>query len=366
MLLPHGILKNVLYKHFCAGESANEVKSTFKDIKNMGFRGVTLTYSKEGPARSSEEDDLPNAQSQGVNAEIEAWHQGVLQTSRMVSNGDFLALKLTGAGIAVTTALSLNKPLPTQMESALLHICDEAISRGVNIFLDTEQHHVQPGIDRVALDLMRRYNHGDSAVLFNTYQAYLKSASRTLLDHLNSAKQGNFTIGIKLVRGAYMSTEPRHLIHNTKDETDVAYDLIAKGLIQGQFAGWKQNESFSSPRLQLFLATHNRTSALKAQDLQSSRSKTELPVDRIQYGQLLRMADEVSFTLLQLHDETTQTCEVYKCLTWGAIDDCLLYLVRRASENRDAASRTLSEYQSLRREAIRRLRGVFSFRTAAE
>ncbi|KAL7940209.1 FAD-linked oxidoreductase-like protein [Trichoderma barbatum] len=362
----HSILKNVLYNHFCAGENANEVKATIQNIKDMGFRGVILTYAKEGPGRAFDEKDVVDLKSQRVDAEIEGWHQGVLQTVQMIGKGDFLALKLTGAGAAVTRALSSCKPLPTQMERALMNLCDEAIRRRVNIFLDAEQQHVQPGIDKVTLDLMRRYNQGDVAVVFNTYQAYLKSTAGTLFDHLHCAKQEGFTIGIKLVRGAYMSTEPRHLIHDTKTETDASYDLITESLIQGQFAGWKQNGSFSSPKIQLFLATHNRTSTLKAQELQQSRSNAGLPRIPVQYGQLLGMADEVSFTLLQRNEKDTKSYghlenEVYKCLTWGTIGDCIFYLLRRANENKDAVSRTLAEYYALRREVLRRIKNVFAF-----
>lgn len=278
---------------------------------------------------------------------------------------NFWGNRLTGAGEAVTTALSSVKPLPKQMESAVLDVCDEAISRHVNVFLDAEQHHVQPGIDKVALNLMRRYNRKGVAVVFNTYQGYLKSAPRILLDHLHIAREERFVLGIKLVRGAYMSTEPRHLIHDTKEETDISYDSIAEGPIQGQYASWTQDEVFSSPKLELFLATHNLPSTLKAQKLQTSRMHAQLPIIRIQYGQLLGMADEVSLTLLQLNQEDASdkrlaATEVYKCLTWGTLNDCIFYLLRRANENKDAVTRTLAEYKALKREIVRRMTSIFS------
>ncbi|KAL7917254.1 FAD-linked oxidoreductase-like protein [Trichoderma austrokoningii] len=361
----HTTLKSFLYSHFCAGENASEVKATIQNMKNMGFRGVILTYAKETSGKDFKDDKLSNDKSQSVDSEITAWHQGVLQTVRMIGDGDFLALKLTGAGEAVTTALSAGKLLPEQMESALLDVCDEAISRHVNVFLDAEQHYVQSGIDKVALNLMRRYNRGGVAVVFSTYQAYLKSAPRILLDHLHKAREERFVIGIKLVRGAYMSTEPRHLIHDTKEETDLFYDRIAEGLIQGQYASWAQDETFNSPKLELFLATHNLPSTLKAQKLQKSRMHAQLPLIRIQYGQLLGMADEVSLTLLQLNQEDASdkqlaATEVYKCLTWGTLSDCIYYLLRRANENKDAVTRTLAEYNALKREVLRRMMGVFS------
>lgn len=90
--LLHSIVKNVLYNQFCAGENASEVKATIQNIKTMGFRGVILTYAKEGPGKSDEKDQ-GDPESQQADAEIEAWHQGVLQTVQMIGDGDFLALK---------------------------------------------------------------------------------------------------------------------------------------------------------------------------------------------------------------------------------------------------------------------------------
>jgi hypothetical protein len=76
------------------------------------------------------------------------------------------------------------------------------------------------------------------------------------------------------------------------------------------------------------------------------------------------MADEVSFTLLQLNKQDTlseglATSDVYKCLTWGTINDCIFYLLRRANENKDAVSRTLAEYKALKREVLRRITTFF-------
>lgn len=89
----HTMLKNLLYNHFCAGENASQVKATIQNIKNMGFRGVILTHAKETSGKTSNEKNLSNDESQSVDTGIMAWHQGVLQTVRMIGDGDFLALK---------------------------------------------------------------------------------------------------------------------------------------------------------------------------------------------------------------------------------------------------------------------------------
>lgn len=89
----HSIVKNILYNHFCAGENENEVKATIQNIKSLGFRGVILTYAKEGPGISTTKGYSSDVGLQNCDAEIAAWYQGVLQTVGMIGDGDFLALK---------------------------------------------------------------------------------------------------------------------------------------------------------------------------------------------------------------------------------------------------------------------------------
>lgn len=98
----HGIMKTTFYNHFCAGENGTEVRSTIGNIKNMGFKGVILTYAREvvvDASKSSAETaatdsklDFSSIESSD-NADIEAWRQGVLETAGMVGKGDILALK---------------------------------------------------------------------------------------------------------------------------------------------------------------------------------------------------------------------------------------------------------------------------------
>ncbi|KAF7595022.1 proline dehydrogenase [Aspergillus hancockii] len=356
--------------HFCAGESAAEVTGTIGRIKHMGFKGVILTYAREIVVDgSSQQSNHSAATKEGTvhtrttkNPEIEAWRQGVLETVEMIGTGDFLALKLTGAGPLVMQALTSNQPLPEQMMLALQDVCVRAIERNAGIFVDAEQQSVQFGIDVVALDLMRLYNQSGTAVVYNTYQAYLKSTPENLLSHLDIADKEGFTLGVKLVRGAYINSEPRHLINNTKSNTDDSYNTIAAGILSRQYGPFGKERSF--PSTELFLATHNKKSALAAGSLYKERLAIGQPTTKVQYGQLLGMADEVSCHLLQLYDDSSHAAlkaspEVYKCLSWGTLEDCLSYLLRRAVENRDAVGRTKQEYLALRAEALRRMKNMF-------
>lgn len=259
------------------------------------------------------------------------------------------------------------------MLDSLSQICTDASTRNVRILIDAEHTNIQPGIDAWALQLMKTHNNSPSnqARIFNTYQTYLKATPDKLLSHLSTAQSELFTLGVKLVRGAYISSEPRALINDTKQDTDEQFDSVASGLIQRSYGSFTPEKM---PSVNLFLATHNRESVRKASALHrelKAQGRETIPVE---YGQLLGMADEVSCELLQSrdpapeqHGTSTSAPEphlaqpnprVYKCLSWGSVGECVAYLMRRGVENRDAVGRTRDGRIELQRELWRRVRGV--------
>ncbi|KAI8654168.1 hypothetical protein LRP88_01802 [Fusarium phalaenopsidis] len=355
------ILKQTFYKQFCAGETGVETQDTMKQLQDMGFRGTILTYAKETvfDHRTNEQLGLGvDASCKGEaqwNESIEAWRAGTVKTVELLREGDQLAVKLTGAGPAVCEAFANGTPLPQQFLDGLDEISQKCKDRGAYILIDAESQHYQWGIFNVGIDLQRKFNRDGQAVLYNTYQAYLKSTFETLSKHLACALEEGFTLGVKVVRGAYMASDPRHLIHDTKQDTDNAYNKIAQGVLRQEFGGFGGSNAKPFPPAMLLLASHNKESLVAAHELHQQRTKAQLPTVPVKFAQLHGMSDEVSFSLLKLKDDAGVAPEVYKCSTWGTLAECMAYLTRRGMENRDAASRTHDEYSALKTEAWRRL-----------
>jgi proline dehydrogenase len=246
-------------------------------------------------------------------------------------------------------------------------ICRKAQAQGCRIWIDSEQHAVQTSIDRWAIPFMRAYNTNPngSALVYNTLQAYLKHSRSKLQSQLALAQQEGWTLAIKLVRGAYIDSDPRERIHDTKEDTDDSYNGIVHDLLSGSAnLGLTTTTPETTPKVQLFLAGHNPASVNAAIDLMQTLSSAGKLQIKPEFGQLQGMADELGCSVLQRADGLRERAAeegrvavplVYKCLTWGSVQECMQYLLRRAVENSGGTARMKDGYRAYVGELRRRV-----------
>ncbi|KAF2404169.1 proline oxidase PrnD [Trichodelitschia bisporula] len=356
------LFKRTFYAQFCAGENKAEVQQTIERVRGTGFNGVILEYALE-VLKGGDSSEARAAQ------EIAAWRKGMLETVDMAKSGDFVALKWSGLGIQALQLLKANQPATKPMWDAIIETCALAAKKGVYMLPGAEEENMNDGIDSWSLALEKKYNREapGKAIVYNTYQAYLRSTPAKLAKHLAEAQRDGYTLGVKMVRGAYMASEPPSRIWSSKEETDKIYDALVEALLKRQYndilmpAPGATASNF--PQASLMIASHNAESIQKAQEIRNGQAKRGEPSIECYYAQLQGMADEVSCELVQesrspaTHEKTVPP-KAYKCATWGTVGECLAFLIRRAAENKDAAGRTMMTRKAMAQELIRRTKAL--------
>ncbi|PNY24256.1 proline dehydrogenase, mitochondrial [Tolypocladium capitatum] len=353
------VLKKSFYAQFCAGENAPEVRGTIARLKGIGFTGVILGYAKEVVLTDKQADQLEACKlgeetQQSIDSEIVPWAEGTMETVRLAEPGDFVALKFTGAGSLALHRLSHRLPATPYLAKSIDSICNLAHERGVRLLFDAEQDKLQDGIDDWTMAFARKYNTSpDKATIYGTYQAYKKCTPAVVSRHLADAQKGGFTLGVKLVRGAYLGSDPRSCFHDTKEETDACYDGIAASVLTRQWNATLKGEG-EYPAAHVVLATHNADSVRRARAICDAGGAKS----GIAFAQLQGMADEVSCELVDASESAPEVLPVYKYLVWGTTGECMKYLLRRAQENKDAVQRTRSGRDAMWAEVVRRFRNA--------
>ena len=353
-----GLLWETFYKQFCAGETEAQVTKSCQNLRDQGYAGVILEYAPEvlADAEGNEQED------------VAFWRKGMLDSVQMAEPGDFIGLKWSGMGPAAMRRMKANEEPTERMEEAMNALCKAAAEKDIALLPAAEETWSLTGFHNWCLKMQRIYNMGGKSVVYCTYQAYLKQTPADLARGLAFAKKEGFTMGVKMVRGAYLETEDRSLIHPDIEFTHKCYDGIASALIHRKYndvlqpAEGKSNQPFTD--VNVVLATHNDASVKKAQAPRQEQTARGEKLTPLVFAQLQGMADEVSCSLIAMakasaNDEKAVKERVFKCTTWGPLYDCLNYLLRRAAENKDAASRTHDTRNAMRAEIWRRFRGVF-------
>nr|CAD7591030.1 unnamed protein product [Timema genevievae] len=231
-------------------------------------------------------------------------------------------------------------------------LCKMATDLDVRIMVDAEQTYFQPAITRITLEMMRKYNQ-NKAVIFNTYQCYLKNAYKEATTDLEQAKRQNFFFGAKLVRGAYLEQEraraaalgyPDPTNNSFDSTTEMYHQTLTECLRRIQDLKDKGEEK----KIAIMVASHNEHTVRFA--IEKMKEIGILPEDKvICFGQLLGMCDYITFPLGQAG------YSAYKYIPYGPINEVLPYLSRRAHENKGILKKIKKEKRLLLSEIGRRI-----------
>jgi len=330
-------IKPTLYMHFVGGESIAECEKTVNLLSGFNVKTI-LDYSVEGGKNAGT-----------MERTLVETLQSVFNASRN-PNIPFAVFKPTAfATMDVLTKAASGMPISREAEEGVrrFRMCIEKLSKtawetGVPIMIDAEDSWYQDFIDGIVTEMMEKYNK-DKVVIFNTLQMYRKDRLDFLKESLKKAKAGNYFLGIKFVRGAYMEKERKRAaemgysspILPDKAATDAAYDEALRVSIE------------NIERMVLFNGSHNENSNELLTKLMASKNLAKNDT-RIWFSQLYGMSDHISFNL------ANQGYNVAKYIPYGPLHNILPYLLRRAEENTAIAGQSGRELMLIRKEIRRR------------
>ncbi len=331
------IVKPTIYSHFCGGETIEDCIPTIRKLSGYNVKSV-LDYSVEGgedpgQIQASMEETLRTVINAKGNKDIPF---AVFKPTAFIVS-EVLAKK--SSGVSLTPAEQEEADLFRQRVERL---CRTAFEKNVRIMIDAEDVCYQHHIDEVVMDMMEKYNK-QKAIVFNTYQMYRWDRLEKFREDLQRAREKDFYLGIKFVRGAYMERERKRAqdegypspIHPDKESTDRDYDAALKFAID------------NIDRVTIFNGTHNENSSVYLTQLMEEKN-IRTDDERCWFSQLYGMSDHISFNLAHMG------YNVAKYLPYGPVRHVLPYLIRRTEENTSMAGQTSRELSLIMEESKRR------------
>lgn len=345
-----GLIRRTISSQFVGGETLEETSAVAERLGQFNVQ-VILDYGVEGKAG---EENFDHATDEFIK---------VIRYASTQKNIPFMSVKLTGfSRFELLEKIDSNsiyedivrgkipdeKLVPDEKAEwervvARLHqICKIAAESNIGVLIDAEESWIQDSVDAVTMQMMQKFNL-QKVVVYNTAQLYRNDRLQFIKDSCRFAKENNFILGMKLVRGAYMDKERKRAeelnypspINITKQATDDEYNAAL------EFAINPEN------KMHIVIGSHNEFSNLLATQLME-KYQLQLNGPRIYFSQLYGMSDNITFNLAKAG------CHVSKYLPFGPIKDVIPYLMRRAQENSSVSGQTGRELLLIKKELKRR------------
>ncbi|XP_040010463.1 proline dehydrogenase 1, mitochondrial [Xiphias gladius] len=226
-------------------------------------------------------------------------------------------------------------------------LAKHALDNGVRLMVDAEQSYFQPAISRLTLEMQRIYNRG-RPVIFNTYQCYLKEAYDNITVDVEVSRREGWNFAAKLVRGAYMYQERERAVEMGYEDP-INPDYESTNRMYHRCLDYVLDEiALNRNNTNVMVASHNEDTVKHT--LKRMNELGLFPTEnKVYFGQLLGMCDQISFPLGQAG------FPVYKYVPYGPVNEVMPYLSRRAQENRGFMKGAQKERELLWKELKRRL-----------
>ncbi|MEO8413882.1 MAG: proline dehydrogenase family protein [Ginsengibacter sp.] len=347
-----GLIRQTIFTQFVGGETLKETSGVADKLGEFNVH-VILDYGVEG---KEGEENFDKARDVFINA---------IRYAATQTNIPFMSVKLTGyarfsllqklqeasvyidiiQGMVPLEKLTEHEKEEWQRVVGRLEtICESAKNNGVGVLIDAEETWIQDPVDALSIQMMRKFNM-ETAVVYNTAQLYRNDRLQFIKDSSRFAKENNFKLGMKIVRGAYLEKERRRAtelnypspINENKQLTDDEFNAAIEFCVD------------PSHDVHIILGSHNEYSNLYATEVMK---KFGLPLHdkHVHFSQLYGMSDHITFNLAKAG------CLVSKYLPFGPIKDVIPYLMRRAQENAAVSGQTGRELGLIKKELKRRLR----------
>ena len=339
----HGIIRNTIFQQFVGGETLEETDEVCSLLGKYGVQ-VILDYGVEG---KDGEENFERATEQFIK---------VIDYAASQKNIPFISIKVTGiARFGLLQTLNEAPRLRSgihdhedemnewqRVKDRMYRICEEAAKKNIGVLIDAEESWIQDPLDRLTMEMMEVFNK-EKAIVYNTIQLYRHDRLHFLKISHQIAKQQNFILGMKLVRGAYMEKERSRAvqygypspIQPDKLSTDKDFDEAIGFCIE------------NIHNVSVIIASHNEESNLLAVDILDKKGLA-LDHPHVHFSQLYGMSDNITFNLAKAG------CSVSIYLPFGPIRDVIPYLMRRAQENSSVSGQTGRELKLIKKELKRR------------
>ena len=330
------LIKTTIFQQFCGGESIEDCENTIQGLNKVSI-GTILDYSVEG--EENEKSFLKTKNE--ILRTIEKAHQEL--------SIPFAVFKVTGIFSSELLEQFQTGPLDEDEEQSFtlskeyMHeICQKAFDLRVRLFIDAEESWIQNSIDLLSYEMMEKFNKNE-VIIYNTFQMYRVDMLGNLSKAIKSAKDQHYSLGVKLVRGAYLEKERQRSheenysepLHKSKHDTDrdfnAAVDLCLQNLETVYFC----------------VGTHNEESCIHLCDKMNAMGIVNNH-KQIHFAQLLGMSDNISYNLAHFG------YNVAKYVPYGPVEAVMPYLFRRAEENSSIAGQTSREFALIKKEVNRR------------